>query len=81
MKETRGIIILLFYTENATLKQTLNGACPTAQRLASSVRELTNFIIKANILISLIPNQQSLLSWYQMMSQTPPLISSNHRTR
>ena len=27
--------------ENATLKQTLNGACPTAQLLASNVRELT----------------------------------------
>ena len=40
MKETRGIIILLYYTENATLKQTLNGACPMAQRLASSVLEL-----------------------------------------
>ena len=37
MKDTRGIIILLCSTENATLKQTLNGACPTAQRLASSV--------------------------------------------
>ena len=41
MKETRGIIILLYYTENATLKQTLNGPFLTAQRLASSVRELT----------------------------------------
>ena len=41
MKETRGLIILLYYTENVTLKQTLNGACPTAQRLASSVLELT----------------------------------------
>ena len=41
MKETRAVIILLYHTENATLKQTLNGACPTAQRLASSVSELT----------------------------------------
>ena len=41
MKETREVIILLNYTENATLKQTLNRACGTAQRLASSVRELT----------------------------------------
>ena len=28
-------------TENTTIKQTLNGACPTAQRLALSVREFT----------------------------------------
>ena len=41
MKETREVIILLYYTENATLKQTLNRVCRTAQRLASSVRELT----------------------------------------
>ena len=41
MAETRGIIFLLYYTENATLKQTLMGACPTAQRLVSSVLELT----------------------------------------
>ena len=32
MKETKGIAILLYYTENATLKQTLNEASPTAQR-------------------------------------------------
>ena len=38
MKETREIIILLNYTENATLIQTLNGASPTAQRLALSLR-------------------------------------------
>ena len=44
MKETREIIILYNYTENATLKQTLHGACPTAQRLASSVLELTETI-------------------------------------
>ena len=41
MKETREVIILLYYTENAILKQTLNTACHTAQRLTSSVRELT----------------------------------------
>ena len=41
MKETREVIILLYFTENATLKQTLNKACHTAQPLASSVRELT----------------------------------------
>ena len=43
MKETKGILILLCYTENATLKQTLNAACPLPwqQRLASSVLELT----------------------------------------
>ena len=44
MKESRGksmFILMLFSTENATLKQTLNDACPTAQRLASCVRELT----------------------------------------
>ena len=40
IKETTGIIILLYYTENATLTQSLNGACPTAQRLALSVLEL-----------------------------------------
>ena len=33
MKETREVIILLYYTENTTLKQTLNRACRTAQRL------------------------------------------------
>ena len=38
---TWGIMILLFDIENATIKQTLNGACSTAQRLASSVREFT----------------------------------------
>ena len=32
---------LKYHTENATLKQILNRARPTAQRLASSVRELT----------------------------------------
>ena len=37
IKEKRGMIILLYYTENITLKRTLKGACPTAQRLASSV--------------------------------------------
>ena len=42
MKETREVIILLYYTENVTLKQTLNRACRTAQRLASSARELTS---------------------------------------
>ena len=42
MKETRGIVILLYYTENATLKQTLKGAWPTALRVASSVTDLTN---------------------------------------
>ena len=41
MYETREVIILLNHTENATLKQILNRARPTAQRLASSVRELT----------------------------------------
>ena len=41
LKETREVIILLYYTENVTLKQTLIRACRTAQRLASSVRELT----------------------------------------
>ena len=40
-EETRGTIILLFYTEDATMKQTLNRACPTAQRLATSAREYT----------------------------------------
>ena len=40
MKETGEVIILLYYTENATLKQTLNRARRTAQRLASSVRQL-----------------------------------------
>ena len=40
-EETREIIILLFYTEDATMKQTLNRACPTAQCLASSAREFT----------------------------------------
>ena len=40
MKETRGTFIILYYTENATLKQSLNGACPTTQRLALSVLEL-----------------------------------------
>ena len=38
---TRGTTILSFYTEDATMKQTLNGACPTAQRVALSVREFT----------------------------------------
>ena len=28
MKELRVIIIFLYYTENATLKYTLDGACP-----------------------------------------------------
>ena len=41
MKATRGISILLYYTENLTLKRTLNGACPTAQRMELSVLELT----------------------------------------
>ena len=41
IEETRGIIVLLFYTENAIMKQTLNGARYTAQRLASSVKEFT----------------------------------------
>ena len=41
LKETGEVIILLYYTENVTLKQTLNRACLTAQRLASRVRELT----------------------------------------
>ena len=40
--ETRGIIILLYYTLNTTLKQTLNGACPTAQRLALSFKLSSN---------------------------------------
>ena len=42
MKETRGIFILLYYTENATLKRIFNGACPTAQRLATSLGEPFN---------------------------------------
>ena len=41
MKETGEVIILLYYTENTTLKQTLNRACRIAHRLASSVKELT----------------------------------------
>ena len=41
MNETRGVISLLFYTEKATLKQTLDGACLMAQRLASSLKKLT----------------------------------------
>ena len=40
MKEIKGIIILLYYTENTTLKQTLNGSCATTQHLAWSVCEL-----------------------------------------
>ena len=44
MKETGEITILLYYTENVTLKQILNRACRTAQRLASSVRELTEAV-------------------------------------
>ena len=40
MKEIGEVIILLYYTENTTLKQTLNRACRTTQRLASSDREL-----------------------------------------
>ena len=38
-KKTKGMIFRLFYTENAIMKQTFDGACPTAQRLASSVRQ------------------------------------------
>ena len=41
MKETRGMIFLLYFTENATLIQTLSGAYSTAQHLASTVLELT----------------------------------------
>ena len=40
-EETRKISILLIYTEDATMKQTLNRACPMAQRLALSAREFT----------------------------------------
>ena len=40
-EETRGMIILLFYTENATMKQTANEAYPTAQRLASNAIDFT----------------------------------------
>ena len=59
MKETKGIITLLYYTENATLKQTLKGAYPTAQRLASMNLELTEtlqshpFYIQHALLIEL----------------------------
>ena len=35
------MIIHLIHTEDATIKQTFNRACPTAQRLASSTREFT----------------------------------------
>ena len=42
MKETRKIYNYpLYHTENATLKQTLNEACPVAQSMASSVLDLT----------------------------------------
>ena len=46
MKETRDIIILLYHIENVTMKQTLNGACPTAQHLALNVffSELTEIL-------------------------------------
>ena len=40
MKETRKVIILLNYTENETLKQSLDGACLKAQHLALSILEL-----------------------------------------
>ena len=41
IKETKGMISPLFNIEYSTLKQTLNRACPMAQRLAWSVEELT----------------------------------------
>ena len=77
MKETRGIIILLCYTENATLKQTLNGAFPTAQHLALSVWELTEtlqshpFIIEINVF---------LLSFFHQYINRP-LPSTAHAAR
>ena len=50
MKDTRGIIILLYYTEKATLKQILNWACPTAQRLALCVLEFTETLQRGPIM-------------------------------
>ena len=53
IKETRRIIILLYYTEKATLKLTSNGTCPTTQRLASCVLELTGVYLIVHLLITM----------------------------